>query len=225
MKIVPTLSALVMLSCAALASSQSLQSFAKDTQAISNAQAQEIDSNCTKVVADLKAQITHLHPEEQTYKLEVARLDCESENLQAPLSSTQGMLAVLDYIYTESDKLLNKYYKLYRAEFKKRVKDAPRGIFAHEPSIQKGQDTLLEEQRAWLKLRDSYESYLRTAHTHTYAANEGGTIYSIYAASARLAFLQRRVKTLFWRYYAMLADEAISFDSIFNAGEADEGDI
>ena len=198
------------------ASSKSLHNFAKETQAINSAQAKKIDTTCTKEVAQTKPKIAHLHSHEQTYKLEITRLECETKNLQESSASTQGTLAMLEYIYAEYDKLLNKYYKLYHTEFKKQNKSTPSGIFSHEPSIQKGQDTLLDEQRAWLKLRDSYAAYLQAAHAHTYEANGGGTIWGIETANARLKFLQKRVETLFWRYNAMLADEGIGLDSVFN---------
>ncbi|MDY4399257.1 hypothetical protein [Helicobacter bilis] len=52
---------------------------------------------------------------------------------------------------------------------------------------------MLEEQRAWLKLRDSYEAYIETHHTHIYDINGGGTIYSISVSNARLGFLKMRL--------------------------------
>ncbi len=149
--------------------------------------------------------------------------------LSEVLVSTQGILASLSYGYDEYDKLLNKYYKLYRAEVKKQNKTTPTGVFSHEPNLQnikkgqKGQDTLLEEQRAWLKLRDSYEAYIRKHHAHIYDINGGGTIYSISASNARLGFLKMRVNELFSRYLMMITDRAIEFDSLF--GCKIDGDI
>lgn len=143
------------------------------------------------------------------------------------LGSTQGILASLSYGYDEYDKLLNKYYKLYHTEVKKQNKTTPTGAFSHEPNIktsgQKGQDTLLEEQRAWLKLRDSYEAYTQKHHAHIYDINGGGTIYSIEASNARLGFLKMRVNELFSRYLMMITDGGIGFDSLF--GYNFDGDI
>ncbi len=137
------------------------------------------------------------------------------------LGSTQGILASLSYGYDEYDKLLNKYYKLYRTEVKKQNKTTPTGAFAHEPNIQnikkgqKGQDTLLEEQREWLKLRDSYEAYIRKHHAHIYDINGGGTIYSIEASNARLGFLKMRVNELFSRYLMLVTDGSVEFCNLF----------
>ncbi|WP_289748930.1 lysozyme inhibitor LprI family protein, partial [Helicobacter bilis] len=111
----------------------------------------------------------------------------------------------------------------YRTELKKKGKTTPTGAFSHEPSIQKGQDTLLEEQRAWLKLRDSYEAYTKTHHAHIYDINGGGTIYSIEASNARLGFLKMRVNELFSRYLMMITDGDIGFDSLFGCNV--DGDI
>ncbi|QOQ98186.1 lysozyme inhibitor LprI family protein [Helicobacter winghamensis] len=162
--------------------------------------------------------------QEQTYLFETTQIDCEVQHLGEVLGSTQGILATQDYGYDEYDKLLNKYYKLYRTEVKKQNKITPTGAFSHEPSIQKGQDTLLEEQRAWLKLRDSYEAYTKTHHAHIYDINGGGTIYSIEASNARLGFLKMRVNELFSRYLMMITDGGVGFDSLFGC-KVDDGDI
>ena len=183
-----------------------------------------INKECNKEV--LKDNFKDLSKIEQIYKFEVARIDCEVNNLGEVLGSTQGILASLNYGYNEYDKLLNKYYKLYRAELKKQNKTTPTGAFSHEPSIQSGkngQDTLLEEQRAWLKLRDSYEAYTKAHHAHIYDINGGGTIYSIEASNARLGFLKMRVDELFSRYLMMITDGGVEFDSIF--GSNVDGDI
>ncbi|EEO24563.1 MULTISPECIES: lysozyme inhibitor LprI family protein [Helicobacter] len=180
-----------------------------------------INKECNKEV--LKDNFKDLSKIEQIYKFEVARIDCEVNNLGEVLGSTQGILASLNYGYDEYDKLLNKYYKLYRAEVKKQNKTTPTGAFSHEPSIQKGQDTLLEEQRAWLKLRDSYEAYTKAHHAHIYDINGGGTIYSIEASNARLGLLKMRVNELFSRYLMMITDGGVEFDSIFGCNVG--GDI
>ena len=163
--------------------------------------------------------------QEQIYLFETTQIDCEVQNLGEVLGSTQGILASLNYGYNEYDKLLNKYYKLYRAEVKKQNKTTPTGAFSHEPSIQKGQDTLLEEQRAWLKLRDSYEAYTKAKahHAHIYDINGGGRIYSIEASNARLGLLKMRVNELFSRYLMMITDGGVGFDSLFGCNV--DGDI
>lgn len=167
--------------------------------------------------------------QEQTYLFETTQIDCEVQNLGEVLGSTQGILASLSYGYDEYDKLLNKYYKLYRAEVKKKGKTTPAGAFSHEPNIQnikkgqKGQDTLLEEQRAWLKLRDSYKAYTKAHHAHIYDINGGGTMYSIAASNARLGFLKMRVNELFSRYLMMITDGGVGFDSMFGCNV--DGDI
>ena len=184
----------------AFADSESLQKLFKEYN-VSKDKQEYINKECNKEV--LKDNFKDLSKIEQIYEFEVARIDCEVQNLGEVLGSTQGILASLNYGYDEYDKLLNKYYKLYRAEVKKQNKTTPTGAFSHEPNIQnikkgqKGQDTLLEEQRAWLKLRDSYEAYIETHHTHIYDINGGGTIYSIEASNARLGFLKMRVNELF----------------------------
>lgn len=161
--------------------------------------------------------------QEQTYLFETTQINCEMRTLSEVLGSTQGILASLNYGYNEYDKLLNKYYKLYRTELKKKGKTTPTGAFSHEPSIQKGQDTLLEEQRAWLKLRDSYEAYIQKHHAHIYDINGGGTIYSVNASNARLKFLQMRVNELFSRYLMMITDGSVEFEYLF--GCKLDGDI
>lgn len=207
----------------AFADSESLQKLFKEYN-VSKDKQEYINKECNKEV--LKDNFKDLSKIEQIYKFEVARIDCEVNNLGEVLGSTQGILASLNYGYDEYDKLLNKYYKLYRAELKKQNKTTPTGAFSHEPNIQSGkngQDTLLEEQRAWLKLRDSYEAYIRKHHAHIYDINGGGTIYSIVASNARLGFLKMRVNELFSRYLMMITDGGVEFDSIF--GSNVDGDI
>ncbi|WP_110558644.1 lysozyme inhibitor LprI family protein [Helicobacter cinaedi] len=204
----------------AFADSESLQKLFKEYN-VSKDKQEYINKECNKEV--LKDNFKDLSKIEQIYKFEVARIDCEVNNLGEVLGSTQGILASLNYGYDEYDKLLNKYYKLYRAEVKKQNKTTPTGAFSHEPSIQKGQDTLLEEQRAWLKLRDSYEAYIRKHHAHIYDINGGGTIYSISVSNARLGFLKMRLNELFSRYLMMIIDGSVEFDSLF--GCKLDGDI
>lgn len=207
----------------AFADSESLQKLFKEYN-VSKDKQEYINKECNKEV--LKDNFKDLSKIEQIYKFEVARIDCEVNNLGEVLGSTQGILASLNYGYDEYDKLLNKYYKLYRAELKKQNKTTPTGAFSHEPSIQSGkngQDTLLEEQRAWLKLRDSYEAYIQKHHAHIYDINGGGTIYSIHTSNARLGFLKMRVNELFSRYLMMITDGGVEFDSIF--GSNVDGDI
>ncbi|MDY5950339.1 MAG: lysozyme inhibitor LprI family protein [Helicobacter sp.] len=197
----------------AFADSESLQKLFKEYN-VSKDKQEYINKECNKEV--LKDNFKDLSKIEQIYKFEVARIDCEVNNLGEVLGSTQGILASLNYGYDEYDKLLNKYYKLYRAEVKKQNKTTPTGAFSHEPSIQKGQDTLLEEQRAWLKLRDSYEAYIRKHHAHIYDINGGGTIYSIEASNARLTLLKKRVEELFKRYVAITTGGNIDFYNMFD---------
>ncbi|MDY5821390.1 MAG: lysozyme inhibitor LprI family protein [Helicobacter sp.] len=197
----------------AFADSESLQKLFKEYN-VSKDKQEYINKECNKEV--LKDNFKDLSKIEQIYEFEVARIDCEVQNLGEVLGSTQGILASLNYGYDEYDKLLNKYYKLYRAEVKKQNKTTPTGAFSHEPSIQKGQDTLLEEQRAWLKLRDSYEAYIRKHHAHIYDINGGGTIYSIEASNARLTLLKKRVEELFKRYVAISTGGNIDFYNMFD---------
>ena len=210
----------------AFADSESLQKLFNEYNVGKDKQ-EYINKECNKEV--LKDNFKDLSKIEQIYEFEVARIDCEVNNLGEVLGSTQGILASLNYGYDEYDKLLNKYYKLYRAEVKKKNKTTPTGAFSHEPNIQnikkgqKGQDTLLEEQRAWLKLRDSYEAYIKAHHAHIYDINGGGTIYSIHTSNARLGFLKMRVNELFSRYLMMITDGGVEFDSIF--GSNVDGDI
>ncbi len=206
----------------AFADSESLQKLFKEYN-VSKDKQEYINKECNKEV--LKDNFKDLSKIEQIYKFETTQIDCEVQNLGEVLGSTQGILASLSYGYDEYDKLLNKYYKLYRAEVKKQNKTTPTGAFSHEPSIEKGQDTLLEEQRAWLKLRDSYEAYTKAHHAHIYDINGGGTIYSIDASNARLGFLKMRVNELFSRYLMMITDGGIGFDSLLFGCKLDDGDI
>ena len=202
----------------AFADSESLQKLFKEYN-VSKDKQEYIKKQCDMANFDFNPKNT----QEQIYLFETTQIDCEVQNLGEVLGSTQGILASLNYGYNEYDKLLNKYYKLYRAEVKKQNKTTPTGAFSHEPSIQKGQDTLLEEQRAWLKLRDSYEAYIETHHTHIYDINGGGTIYSIHTSNARLGFLKMRVNELFSRYLMMITDGGVGFDSMFGCNV--DGDI
>lgn len=203
----------------AFADNESLQKLFKEYN-ISKDKQEYIKKQCDMANFDFNPK----NKQEQIYKFETTQIDCEVQNLGEVLGSTQGILASLSYGYDEYDKLLNKYYKLYRAEVKKQNKTTPTGAFSHEPSIEKGQDTLLEEQRAWLKLRDSYEAYTKAHHAHIYDINGGGTIYSIETSNARLRFLKMRVNELFSRYLMMITDGGVGFDSIFGC-KLDDGDI
>lgn len=210
----------------AFADSESLQKLFNEYN-VSKDKQEYINKECNKEV--LKDNFKDLSKIEQIYKFETTQIDCEVQNLGEVLGSTQGILASLNYGYDEYDKLLNKYYKLYRAEVKKQNKTTPTGAFSHEPNIktsgQKGQDTLLEEQRAWLKLRDSYEAYTKAHHAHIYDINGGGTIYSIEASNARLGFLKMRVDELFSRYLMMITDGGIGFDNLLFGCNVYGGDI
>ena len=208
----------------AFADSESLQKLFKEYN-VSKDKQEHIKKQCDMANFDFNPK----NKQEQIYLFETTQIDCEVQHLGEVLGSTQGILASLNYGYDEYDKLLNKYYKLYRAEVKKKNKTTPTGVFSHEPNIQnikkgqKGQDTLLEEQRAWLKLRDSYEAYTKAHHAHIYDINGGGTIYSIEASSARLGFLKMRVNELFSRYLMMITDGGVGFDSLFGCNV--DGDI
>lgn len=203
----------------AFADSESLQKLFKEYN-ISKDKQEYIKKQCDMANFDFNPK----DKQERIYLFETTQIDCWVQNLGEVLGSTQGILASLNYGYDEYDKLLNKYYKLYRTEVKKKGKTTPTGAFSHEPSIEKGQDTLLEEQRAWLKLRDSYEAYTKAHHAHIYDINGGGTIYSIHASNARLGFLKMRVNELFSRYLMMITDGGVGFDSIFGC-KLDDGDI
>lgn len=208
----------------AFADSESLQKLFKEYN-VSKDKQEYINKECDMAHFDFNPK----NKQEQTYLFETTQIDCEVQNLGEVLGSTQGILASLNYGYNEYDKLLNKYYKLYRTELKKKGKTTPTGAFSHEPNIQNikkgqnGQDTLLEEQRAWLKLRDSYEAYIQKHHAHIYDINGGGTIYSIEASNARLGFLKMRVNELFSRYLMMITDGGVGFDSLFGCNV--DGDI
>ena len=205
----------------AFADSESLQKLFKEYN-VSKDKQEYIKKQCDMANFDFNPK----NKQEQIYLFETTQIDCEVQHLGEVLGSTQGILASLNYGYDEYDKLLNKYYKLYRAEVKKQNKTTPTGAFSHEPNIQSiknGQDTLLEEQRAWLKLRDSYEAYTKAHHAHIYDINGGGTIYSIHTSNARLGFLKMRVNELFSRYLMMITDGGVEFDSIF--GSNVDGDI
>ena len=206
----------------AFADSESLQKLFKEYN-VSKDKQEYIKKQCDRANFDFNPK----NKQEQIYLFETTQIDCEVQHLGEVLGSTQGILASLNYGYNEYDKLLNKYYKLYRAEVKKKGKTTQTGAFSHEPNIktsgQKGQDTLLEEQRVWLKLRDSYEAYIRTHHAHIYDINGGGTIYSIEASNARLGFLKMRVNELFSRYLMMITDGGVGFDSMFGCNV--DGDI
>ena len=205
----------------AFADSESLQKLFNEYNVGKDKQ-EHIKKQCDVAHFDFKPK----NKQEQTYLFETTQIDCEVQHLGEVLGSTQGILASLNYGYDEYDKLLNKYYKLYCAEVKKQNKTTPTGAFSHDPSIQSGkngQDTLLEEQRAWLKLRDSYEAYTKAHHAHIYDINGGGTIYSIEASNARLGFLKMRVNELFSRYLMMITDGGVGFDSIFGCNV--DGDI
>ncbi|BDB64765.1 hypothetical protein T36_1222 [Helicobacter cinaedi] len=202
----------------AFADSESLQKLFKEYN-VSKDKQEHIKKQCDRANFDFNPK----NKQEQIYLFETTQIDCEVQNLGEVLGSTQGILAAQDYGYNEYDKLLNKYYKLYRTELKKKGKTTPTGAFSHEPSIEKGQDTLLEEQRAWLKLRDSYEAYTKTHHAHIYDINGGGTIYSIDASNARLGFLKMRVNELFSRYLMMITDGGVGFDGLFGCNV--DGDI
>ena len=205
----------------AFADSESLQKLFKEYN-VSKDKQEYIKKQCDMANFDFNPK----NKQEQIYLFETTQIDCEVQHLGEVLGSTQGILAAQDYGYNEYDKLLNKYYKLYRAEVKKQNKTTPTGAFSHEPNIQSiknGQDTLLEEQRAWLKLRDSYEAYTKAHHAHIYDINGGGTIYSIEASNARLGFLKMRVNELFSRYLMMITDGGVGFDSLFGCNV--DGDI
>ncbi|WP_104747301.1 lysozyme inhibitor LprI family protein [Helicobacter bilis] len=205
----------------AFADSESLQKLFNEYN-VSKDKQEYIKKQCDMANFDFNPK----NKQEQIYLFETTQIDCEVQHLGEVLGSTQGILAAQDYGYNEYDKLLNKYYKLYRAELKKQNKTTPTGAFSHEPSIQSGkngQDTLLEEQRAWLKLRDSYEAYTKAHHAHIYDINGGGTIYSIEASNARLGFLKMRLNELFSRYLMMITDGGVGFDSLFGCNV--DGDI
>ncbi len=119
----------------AFADSESLQKLFKEYN-VSKDKQEYINKECNKEV--LKDNFKDLSKIEQIYKFEVARIDCEVNNLGEVLGSTQGILASLNYDYDEYDRRVNKYYKLYRADGKKKGKTTPTGAIYHEPCIKKG---------------------------------------------------------------------------------------
>lgn len=132
---------------------------------------------------------------ERTYMLDCYKIDYAVDLLQYYESSTMGINKALDYGYVEYDKLLNKYYNLYKKQLNKEEKEA-----------------LLAEQRAWLKLRDIYvDNYIRAHHTHIYVINGGGTMYSNLASYESLRFLKERVEILYQYYKQHSNGDGIEF--------------
>ncbi|WP_238702108.1 hypothetical protein [Helicobacter bilis] len=106
----------------AFADSESLQKLFKEYNVGKDKQ-EYIKKQCDKEV--LKDNFKDLSKIEQIYKFETTQIDCEVQNLGEVLGSTQGILASLNYGYDEYDKLLNKYYKLYRTALKSKSKTKP----------------------------------------------------------------------------------------------------
>ncbi|TLD98431.1 lysozyme inhibitor LprI family protein [Helicobacter trogontum] len=199
----------------AFADNESLQKFFEDFNASKDKQ-EHVKTQCDEQILKTKASLKNVTLQERTYRIKVAQIECEYQSLSGVFSSTQGILAALHYAYNEYDKLLNKYYKLYQTEIKKQKnKDLREELLPPGLNINEKVDILLDEQKAWLKLRDSYEAYIMAQHTHVYDINGGGTIYKIDASLARLAFVKKRVDELFYRYLMITRDNGIEFHDMF----------
>lgn len=119
---------------------------------------------------------------EAEYILDCYKIDIVYENIED--YTTYGMAQALYDAYNAYDKLLNKYYGLYRNTLKS----------------DKEKSALLKEQRAWLKLRDTYFEYAGEHYEHIYTVMGGGTMYSLIIPSMKLEFIKNRVKELFSYY-------------------------
>ncbi len=104
--------------------------------------------------------------------------------------STQGINLAYFYGYEQYDKLLNKYYSLYKNELDS-----------------KNKAMLLEEQRAWLKLQNAYEEYIKAHKALVYTANGGGSIYSNFVSVSCFDFIKKRVDELY-KYYSQTIDNS-----------------
>ncbi|WP_279177069.1 lysozyme inhibitor LprI family protein [Campylobacter insulaenigrae] len=124
------------------------------------------------------------------YILDCYKIDYAIELLQDYESSTQGINSAYFYGYQQYDRLLNKYYSLYKNRLNEKNKAA-----------------FLEEQKAWIKLRDAYEQYILAHKTLVYTSNGGGTIYSNFVSVSRFDFLKKRVDELY-KYYSQAIDNS-----------------
>ncbi|AJC86795.1 putative protein (DUF1311 domain) [Campylobacter sp. RM16704] len=118
------------------------------------------------------------------YTFECYKIDYAVELLQNYESSTQGINLAYFYGYKQYDKLLNKYYS-YKNKLDKKTQTA-----------------LLEEQRAWLKLRDAYENYIDQHRYFVYTASGGGTMYSNLASASKFDFVKKRVGEIYKYFFS-----------------------
>lgn len=131
-----------------------------------------------------KLQSQKLDKLQEEYILECYKIDLMLEPLQNYDYSTQGINLAYYYAYRQYDNLLNKYYILLKKQLDK-----------------KEQNAFLQEQRAWLKMRNANEDYIDNHRIFVYISNDGGSIYSNFASFAKLDFVKNRVDKLFKYYY------------------------
>ncbi|MDO4674628.1 lysozyme inhibitor LprI family protein [Campylobacter sp.] len=104
--------------------------------------------------------------------------------LQDYNSTTEGIIASLDYAYKEYEKLLDKYYLIAKNSLPTHLKDA-----------------LNNDQIEWLNFQAAQEAYLDKHYAFLSALNGGEAELSIDKKRASLAFLTKRVVELFEGYY------------------------
>lgn len=122
---------------------------------------------------------------DKEFKLECYKIETIMDISIEIDSSTYGMIMAMDEAYVSYDKLLNKYYNLYRNTLNKESKKS-----------------FLEEQKAWIKVRDAYEEYAMYHTSNITTIMGGGTMYQLYAPRMNLEFLKKRVYELFNYYNA-----------------------
>ncbi len=106
--------------------------------------------------------------------------DCMEENQSTHGTSTCILTATEEY-----DKLLNKYYKLLKAELS-----------------EEGKKSLLEAQREWIKMRDKQFAFIdQFYHVET----GGGTMFQSIALTAKMDFIAQRALEL-KTFYTDLSD-------------------
>ncbi|TXE83158.1 DUF1311 domain-containing protein [Campylobacter peloridis] len=138
--------------------------------------------NINKKVEKLQNQ--KLDKLQEEYILECYKIDVILDLLQDYDYSTQGINLAYYYAYKQYDNLLNKYYILSKKQLDK-----------------KEQSAFLQEQRAWIKMRNANEEYIDNHLVFVYTSNKGGTMYSNLASAAKLDFVKNRVDKLFKYYY------------------------
>ena len=118
------------------------------------------------------------------YKVECKTIEIVMSKYLENNYSTADMSTAIEYAYKEYDKLLNKYYFLYRDAVSEETAKA-----------------LQKEQRSWLKVRDAYSEYLDNTIAHLYTTGFAGSETVIELQNEKLEFLKERVDILFTYYY------------------------